>query len=46
LDGAQSNNTACIYLLYEIIVMCIDVIHDAEEQCVMHLISMTKSRLL
>jgi hypothetical protein len=33
LDGGQSNNTTCIYLLYEITIMCIDVIHDVEEQC-------------
>lgn len=46
LDGVQFDNTTCIYLLYKINVVCIDVIHDAEEQCVMHLISMMKKLIV
>jgi hypothetical protein len=46
LDGAQSNNTTCISLLYEITIMCTNVIHDVEEQCAMHFISMTKKSIV
>jgi hypothetical protein len=46
LDGVQFDNTTCIYLLCEIIVVCIDVIHDVEEQCVTHLISMMKKSIV
>jgi len=46
LDGVQFDNTTCIYLLYEIIVMCINVIHDVEEQCVTHLISTIKKLIV
>ncbi len=45
LDGAQSDNTTCISLLYKIAIICIDVIHDAKEQCVMHLI-LTMKKLI
>ncbi len=46
LDGAQFDNTTCIFLLYEIIVVCTNVIHDAKEQCVTHSISMTKKFII
>jgi hypothetical protein len=42
LNGVQSNNTTCIFLLYKIVVMCINILHDLEEQRVMHLILLTK----
>jgi len=42
LDGAQFDNTAFIYILYKMIAICTDVIHDVEEQCVTHLIPMMK----
>jgi hypothetical protein len=42
LNGVQSNNTTCIFLLYKIVIMCINILHDFEEQKVMHLILMTK----
>ncbi len=41
-NGVQSNNTTCIFPLYKIIIMCINILHDLEEQCVMHLILMKK----
>jgi len=46
LDGAQFDNTTCISLLYEIIVVCTNVIHDAKEQCVTHSISTTKKSII
>ncbi len=46
LDGVQFDNTTCISLLYETIVVCTNVIHDAKEQCVTHLILMTKEPIV
>jgi hypothetical protein len=46
LDRAQFNNTTCIFLLYEILVVCTYVIHDVEEQCVTHLLSTTKKQIV
>jgi hypothetical protein len=42
-NGIQSNNMTCIFFLSKIVVMCINIFHDLEEQWVMHLILTTKS---
>jgi hypothetical protein len=45
LDGVQSNNTICIFFLYEMTIMCTNV-HDAKKQYGTHSILMTKKPII